>query len=229
MMKKYIIIVVIILISIILFAVGLSNINLNFNGISKNDINDVINPNLPSNAIIMKGETNQKSFMATSRILIIPIVIILAISMIYFRKIKKIKINKKNMIKGIVIGTILGFLLSFFHELLHAICFPKGSSVNIGIILNPFYFYVSSFTSFSKIQFIFMSIMPFVVLGIIPYILYIYYFPKNIKLGAFFFGLCVMGLVSATPDLLNVYNVTKNIPNSAQIIISENYIHYYYK
>ena len=52
---------------------------------------------------------------------------------------------------------------------------------------------------------------------------------SNVKLGAFFFGLCVMGLVSATPDLLNVYNVTKNVPNSAQIIISENYIHYYYK
>ena len=34
-----------------------------------------------------------------------------------------------------------------------------------------------------------------------------------------------MGLVGATPDLLNIYNVSKNVPNNSQIIISENPYH----
>ena len=215
MKKKYVIIGLIFLIAISIFVFRLSSVNIIINGISKNDINDIINPNLPSNAVMMEGETDQASFMARSYILIIPIVIILAVSMIYFRKIKKVEINKKELVKGILLGVIIGFLLSYFHETLHAICFPNNSLVNIGLVLNPFYFYASSFNSISKIQFIIMSIVPFIILGIIPFIFYLYYFPRKLKLGALFLGLCIMGLVGGTPDLLNVYNVNKNIPNNA--------------
>lgn len=228
-MKKKIIIGILIVVSLIIFIFALSNINLKINGISKNDINNVINPNLPTNAIMMNGETDQATFMTRSYIFIIPIVIILAISMVYFRKIKKIEIKKKELIKGIMLGVIIGFLLGYFHELLHAISFPKGSTINIGLVLKPFYFYTSSFDSFSKNQFIFMSIIPFIILGVIHFILYLLYFPKRIKIGAFFLGLCIMGLVGATPDLLNIYNVSKNVPNNSQIIISENHIYYYSK
>lgn len=228
-MKKKCIIGIIIAFTLIIFVFALSNINLTINGISKNDINDIINPNLPPNAIMMKGETDQATFMARSYIFIIPIVIILAISMIYFRKIKKVEIRKKELVKGIIFGVIIGFLFGYFHELIHAISFPKNSSVSIGLVLNPFYFYASSFDSLSKSQFIFMSVTPFVILGVIPFIFYMIYFPKKIKIGAFFLGLCIMGLVGSTPDLLNICNVSKNVPNNAQIIISENHIYYYSK
>ena len=227
MKKQYIIVGFILLFCISILVYRISTVNISFKGISVNDINNVINNNLPNNAIMMEGETEQATLMAKSNIFIIPILIVITVSMLYFRKIKKVEINKKELFKAIILGTIIGFLLSFFHELLHAICYPKNASVSIGLILNPFYFYAFSFNAISKIRFIIMSILPFIILGIIPLLLYLYYFPRKVKIGAFLLGFCIMGLIGSTTDLLNIYNVCKKVPNNVQIIISENKIHYF--
>lgn len=122
---------------------------------------------------------------------------------------------------GIGTGALICLLCLVPHELLHAICFKKD--VYMYQYLSKGMLFVVGPEDMSKSRFIFMSLLPNLVFGFIPFILY-FFMPQHIVLGAF-------GLASITcgfGDYVNVFNALTQMPKG-----SRTYLHgfhsYWYK
>ncbi len=100
-------------------------------------------------------------------------------------------------------------LLIFPHELLHAVCF-KGD-VYMYTDLGRGLCFVVGPELFSKTRFIIMCMMPNVVFGIIPYIIWII-FPNIWWLGIYGAAAVSMG----AGDYMNVFNAAVQIPRGAK-------------
>ena len=114
------------------------------------------------------------------------------------------------------VGFLIGFLLMPVHEYLHAICYPKEATVHVGVCLKKVAAYAVSFYPISKCRYIIMSLTP-VLLGVIPLSVFIIC-PLHWKA---LLTICVvpsfMGLISPSPDYMDVLQIVKQVPNGAKI------------
>lgn len=178
--------------------------NIIFKGITKaNDsIFDEVNER-PKNAKILNVPENN---MLVSLIFAIPLMIF-CFCLIF---VKKNMMNDFPMIRHYIpIGIVLGFLCCFIHELLHAIPQPKGAKVYIGFIPSKLIFYMKCKEPLLKGKFILMSLLP-ILLGIVPLIIFM--ISNNQILNSIMWTMAIIGLVSPSPDYLNVYCVLKQVP-----------------
>ncbi len=126
----------------------------------------------------------------------------------------------------LLIGIILGILLCTVHELLHAIVYPKKCNAYIGIIPKEFIFYMSCSAPLRKRKFILMSLLP-MILGIIPLVVFVC-MPSDFKiLNTILWPMAMMGLVSPSPDYMNVYYVLKEVPQNAYIQDGEDGLYWF--
>lgn len=183
--------------------------NIIFKGITKasDPIFDEINEK-PKKA---KTLNIPKHNMLVSLIFALPFIILCFILMF----VKKDIMNEFPIIPFFVpIGIILGILCCFIHELLHAIVQPKKAKVYIGFIPSQFIFYMKSKEPLSKRRFILMAILP-ILLGIVPLIIFM--LSNNQILNGIMWPMAMIGLVSPSPDYLNIFLVLKNVPKGAYI------------
>ena len=125
----------------------------------------------------------------------------------------------------------LSFIIGFFvamplHEFLHAICFPKGEKVYIGVSVKQLRAYAASSAALSRGRYIMMSLAP-----MIPGILSLAVFlacPITIK---WLMTICVvssfMGLISPSPDYMDVIILLRKVPKGAMIQATENGLVWY--
>ena len=106
-------------------------------------------------------------------------------------------------------GVVLSLIVAFPHEILHAICF-KGE-VHLYTIWKQGMLFVSGTEDMSKSRFIFMSLLPNIVFGFIPFIIYLIYPPMNI-LGS----LGLLAICMGTGDYYNVYNAVTQMPSGSR-------------
>lgn len=107
------------------------------------------------------------------------------------------------------LGFIFALLTLFPHELLHAVCFKEN--VYLYVNLKQFAIYVVGTETMSKRRFIFMSMFPNIVFGIIPYTIGMI-FPQ------FTFGL-VLGILATgmgAVDYYNVFNALMQMPKGSR-------------
>lgn len=107
-----------------------------------------------------------------------------------------------------MIGSILSMVLLIPHEFLHAICFKKD--VYLYHYLSKGLLFVAGTEDMSKGRFIFMSMLPNLIFGIIPYVLF-YFFPQHVGLG-------MLGLISigcGFGDYINVFNAATQMPKGS--------------
>lgn len=107
-------------------------------------------------------------------------------------------------------ASILAMLFLLPHELLHAICFRE--TVYFYTYLEKGLLFVVGPEDMSKSRFIFMSLLPNIVLGLIPYIIAMIN-PSLIVLG--FFG--ALSISCGTADYINVFNAVTQVPKGAFI------------
>ena len=107
------------------------------------------------------------------------------------------------------ISTIFFILCLFPHEIIHAICFKKD--VYLYTNLKEGMLFVVGPEDMSKFRFIFMSLLPAIILGVIPYVIYLFN-PNWILLGT----LGAMNISSGGGDFLNVYNCITQMPKGAR-------------
>lgn len=94
------------------------------------------------------------------------------------------------------------------HEILHALCF-KGD-VYMYTNLRHGMLFVTSTERISKGHFIFMSMLPNLVFGFAPFIIYLI-FPKCTILGT----MGLIGIASGAGDYINVFNAITQMPKGA--------------
>lgn len=104
-------------------------------------------------------------------------------------------------------GFLLAFAVLIPHELLHAVCFRED--VYMYTVLSKGMLFVVGSESMTKAHFIFMSMLPNIVFGFIPFAVFLIN-PTMTLLGT----LGAFAIAFGAGDYINVYNALTQVPNN---------------
>lgn len=149
-------------------------------------------------------------------LLIIPILVI-AYGAIQIRlpNVKGIMFTRPALLAGI--GLALVFL--FVHELIHAIFCPKGTTLYVyytyaGISLIPT-------CKLTKGRYMLMAIMPTIILGITPLVIWMLFPGMGAVASSIFFAFSIGSLSMCIGDIYNVILAAIKMPKGAVLVTSE--------
>lgn len=106
------------------------------------------------------------------------------------------------------LGVIASLIILFPHELLHAICFKD--TVYLYTNLKQGMLFVVGPEIMTRNRFVFMSLLPNIIFGFIPFILFLIH-PQWTFLGT----LGAISIGSGAGDYMNVYNALTQMPKNA--------------
>lgn len=109
----------------------------------------------------------------------------------------------------LLIGCVLALICAFPHELLHAVCFKED--VFLYTNLKHGMLFVVGPETMSKNRFIFMSLLPNLIFGIIPFLLALMY-PSLRFFGTF----GVLSISMGAGDFYNIFNAATQMPKGAR-------------
>lgn len=118
------------------------------------------------------------------------------------------------------LGMAAALLVLFPHELLHALCF-KGE-VELWTNLKMGMLFVVGVEDMSKARFVFLSLLPNLVFGWIPYVLFLIH-PQWVFLGA----LGAISIPMGVGDYYNVFNCLTQVPKDAAVYMSGMHSYWY--
>lgn len=191
-------------------------------GIIKSE-NDFPTADIPENAKKLDSEEDLKKMQIKALPFMIPSVLICFISIF----VKTFMTNEKVInISFLFIGVIIGFFLIIVHELLHAIAFPKNATVYIGIMPQNLTAVALSSSPVKRNRFIFLSILP-IILGLIPLVIFCFSNNGLKELNGILFGMAIMGMVGVYPDIYNIVNILRVVPEDATIQNNKNETYYF--
>ncbi len=112
-----------------------------------------------------------------------------------------------------IVGVFLSMCSMIPHEFLHACCFREEvlmySNLKQGMM------FVIGTEDMSRTRFIVMSLMPNLVFGFIPYLIYMI-FPEQLVLGT----LGAMCICMGAGDYFNIFNCLKQVPKGGKVYMS---------
>ena len=111
-----------------------------------------------------------------------------------------------------LIAFLVSLLLLVPHEFLHAICFRK--KVYLYTNLKQLMLFVVGEDHLTKFGFIFMCLLPNIVLGFIPFVIFL--FNIDLVFLGFLGAFCIS---SGMGDYYNVYNTLKQVPKGGKIFV----------
>ena len=156
-------------------------------------------PHKPNYVKFKEPETSEKLSL-TVTLIVIPLLVIFCIPLF---------LQEKDPFTDIAIATILVLLFGFPHEIMHAICFKED--VYLFTNLRQGMWFVVGPEDMSKGRFIFMSLLPNIILGFIPYLIFL--FNQNLLiLGAF----GAINIASGSGDYLNIFNAITQMPKGSR-------------
>lgn len=128
---------------------------------------------------------------------------------------------------GSLLGVVLATAAVVPHELLHAVAFPKGSEISFWYYPEGLTFFVYSTAPLSKKRFILMCLLPALVLGVLPLLLWLIV-PADVKwLSRFLFTFAALGLLYGAGDYVNAFNAAVQMPRSAVTCLSGFHSYWY--
>ena len=116
------------------------------------------------------------------------------------------------------IGVILGLLTLFPHEFLHAVCFKE----DVDMYLVDGGAFVCGTETMSKFRFIFMSLLPNIIFGFIPFAVF-FILPNMTILGT----LGVVCISMGVGDYYNVFNALIQMPKGARCFMEKQNSYWY--
>ena len=162
----------------------------------------------PAGSVPFKECQDMKTFSRIANGGCFAVIILLAIPFVLLGK----AYFEENRI-WLVVGFVCTALVMLPHEMLHAICFEEDvyyyNSMDKGML------FVVGTEDMSKTRFIFMSMLPNLVFGFLPFIVFLVR-PDLVGLGLF--GLICLG--SGFGDYINVFNALTQVPGGAKIYMS---------
>ena len=178
---------------------------LTFKGKCKN-IENLPKGNLPENAVKFKEANNTAELNIRALVFIVPCIVII----IMFGCIKNAMFSEQIKHFNIIpLGLLLVLLFIIPHEFLHAICFPQNAIVEMYFTI--WGAFVTSTCPISKKRFIFMSFLPFFILGIIPLVIWLF-LPESNYISSILYTFGSINLMLCSGDLMNIYNALRQMP-----------------
>lgn len=163
--------------------------------------------NLPENAVKFREPDNFIKLNLVASMFIIPVIVIIAVA-------SYIKTQLGGTVGSFLGGNgfILALLTIIPHELLHAIAFPKESEVEVWYNPKALMAFVVSTYPTSKGRFIFLSLLPNIIFGLIPLILWVIIPIENENISQTLFSYANLNLLMGVGDYLNVFNAITQMP-----------------
>jgi hypothetical protein len=111
-------------------------------------------------------------------------------------------------------GVLLAALMILPHEFLHASCFPKGAEVGIWVAPKSLLAFVHCVEPVSKNRFIFISLLPNIVFGLLPFIVW-FIVPYDVPGNNILYSFACVSLLFGSGDYMNICNTLLQVPNGA--------------
>lgn len=178
------------------------------------NINDYQCGNLPQNAEKLKAPATPDDMMKKSAPIMAVICFVMAAS-IFTKNI--INHGMVVFVPTVLCGCLIGVALAIVHEWLHGIVYPSEAEVTIGKLKGQMIFVALASYPLKRIRFVIMCLLPFI-LGIIPFALFIVSPADNRVFNGFMFGMACVGMVSPSPDVLNVILVMKQVKKGEKVM-----------
>ncbi|MBU3088227.1 DUF3267 domain-containing protein [Clostridium gasigenes] len=185
------------------------------------DESQILKGDLPKQAIQYKEPDNVTSAFLIGALISSPIIIILLILILCKIEIWDItfkNINVLNLVITTMVASILSLVFVIIHEFLHAFCYPKNVIKEIWFKPNELAAFVYCNAPVSKGNFIWIVSCPNVVLGLIPYILWMLgVFDSNSLVSQTIIIFAMLNIISGVGDYLNAYLTIKQVPQNALV------------
>jgi hypothetical protein len=173
---------------------------------------------LPENAVMLNEGDNINLAGFKGFLVILPIISIMAY--ITFKRIEKMDGILKMDIKfalTFILMLIIIVILMYLHEFIHAIIYPIKSEKQIWNSNFGQFVYCNS--EISKVRFIIVSIVPMIVLGIIPYIYWMNFLSdKKTVFSVCFLLISIFMTLISSGDVYNIFNVMRQVPKNATVL-----------
>lgn len=184
--------------------------------------NDLPQKEHPENAVPFKEPQNMKKFALVINVASI-IIFFALLAVIFLRTGRSFVIDGSLSLKkfGVFyLGILASVLAAVPHEFLHALCFKD--EVQMYQNLKQGMLFVIGIEDMSKARFIFMSLLPNIIFGFIPFLIFL------VNPSLIFFGsLGALGIASGAGDYLNVVNAAVQVPKGAKIYMSGMHSYWY--
>lgn len=178
------------------------------------NINDYQQGNLPQNAVKLKAPATTEDMMKKS----LPIMMVMCTVMVASILAKAfISHAMVVFIPTVPAGLVIGIILAVVHEWLHAVVYPKEAKVTIGKLKGQLIFVALASYPMKRSRFVLMCLLPYL-LGVIPLMLFIFSPAENTVFNGLMFGMACVGMVSPSPDVLNVAIVMKQVKKGEKVM-----------
>jgi len=164
---------------------------------------------LPDNAVKFREPESANKLNLLMLVFMIPAVVLIVIIMLISGFIHG-EIIVAYGYRTLFIGLLLSLLTFFPHELLHAVCFERDSVVQLYIAPKKLMIFVVSNDPVSKVRFIILSLLPNLIFGWIPLIIWAV-FPHSGPLFCF----SVICIMMGCGDYINVFNGVRQMPKGS--------------
>jgi hypothetical protein len=158
-----------------------------------------------------------------SALAIIPVVLVVFL-LVYLKGIWDERILFSRL--DLAIGFGIGILLFPVHELIHALCFPAGSEVVMYYTAQGLG--TSCTAPLKRNRFIYVSVFPTVILGLIPLVLFMAIPSSYVLVETILFAVSFLHLGAGYVDYCNLLHLMQ-IPRNAFVQISGEKIYWYLK
>ena len=153
-----------------------------------------------------KGAVKFKEFDSMKKLAVFANILALVISIICFA----VLIIRGSIFALNFFGCIAAMVTLFPHELLHAVCFRE--TVYMYTNLKQGMMFVTGLENMSKARFVFMSLLPNLVFGFIPFVIFLI-FPSMTFLGT----LGAFSIGAGAGDYYNVFNCLTQVPKGGKV------------
>ena len=187
---------------------------LKWKGIYKNE-EQLPKADLPANAVMYREPKSMAGVNGMALLMSIPAILLIVAIMAQSAAVKG-HLNFDGNIWMMYLGLLLSIVTLLPHELLHAVCFGKETEVELYFSPKHLAAFVCSTTPMTKGQFIFLSLLPNLVFGWIPLLVWAFV-PMADSVGSVLLSFSGASVLMGGGDYMNVWNTIRQVPPGATV------------
>jgi len=196
--------------------------NIEFKGTLKGDIEQISSgKQLPEGSVMFKEpETSDKAFLQGA-IFAGPLMLVMMCTagiriLLAFGRPHGLKFG--SFVIAFLVSLVCVYISQYVHEYIHALTMPKAVKKQIYVMPQKQMLFVYFEEPISKKAFIISVLSPAFILGIIPFVIWMFVAPMipiPVSLGVVLYCICMSGC--ALGDYLNAFNCARQVPKGGKV------------